>query len=303
VQFFKHYQCDIIVAVGGGSAIDVAKCIRVFAYMNSDENYLTQKHIHCDIRLIAVPTTAGTGSEATRFAVIYYNGEKQSVSDIDCIPSAVFFESAALKSLSEYQRKVTMLDALCHAIESYWSVNSTEESREYADEAIRMVFEHMEGYLSNDVTGNNNMLKAANMAGKAINITQTTAGHAMSYKLTSMYGLAHGHAVALCVAKIFPYMVQHMERCIDRRGAGYLQDVFRHIAEAMGCSDVGSAILKFNSLLEILLLEIPMATEKQFSILKECVNTERLKNTPVQIDKEDIDELYHQILNYEEKQE
>lgn len=107
-------------------------------------------------------------------------------------------DASVLKTLPDYQKKATMCDALCHAIESFWSVNSTDKSKEYSMAAIQNVMKHMDGYLANTDEGNAGMLLAANTAGKAINITQTTAGHAMCYKLTSMFSSAHGHAAILC---------------------------------------------------------------------------------------------------------
>ena len=98
--------------------------------------YLRQKIVENDRRLFAVPTTAGTGSEATQFAVIYYRGEKQSVSHKSIIPDTVLFDPSSLKTLSLYQRKVGMMDALSHSIESCWSINSTNESKEYSRIAI-----------------------------------------------------------------------------------------------------------------------------------------------------------------------
>ena len=83
-------------------------------------------------------------------------------------------DSNALKTLPLYQKKATMCDALCHAIESFWSVNSTEESKKYSKDAIETIMKHMDGYLHNTDEGNAGMLIAANTAGKAINITQTT---------------------------------------------------------------------------------------------------------------------------------
>lgn len=91
-----------------------------------------------------------------------------------------------------------MCDVLCHAIESFWSVNSMEESRRYSREAIRLILWHRDGYPANEAGANKGMLVAANVAGRAIRITQTTAGYAMCYKITGLFGIAHGDAVALC---------------------------------------------------------------------------------------------------------
>ena len=236
VGIFKETGCDMIVAAGGGSAMDVAKCVKLYANMDDSTEYIFQPIVPNDIPLVAVPTTAGTGSEATRYAVIYYQGEKQSITHESCIPSVVIFDPSSLKTLPEYQRKATMMDALCHSIESFWSVNSTDESREYSTQAIGMILDSMDAYLNNEDDGNARMLKAADIAGKAINITQTTAGHAMCYKLTGLYGIAHGHAAGLCVSALMPYMIGHTDDCIDARGKEYLDGVFVDLAAAMRLS-------------------------------------------------------------------
>ena len=119
VRLFNESGAKLIVAVGGGSAMDVAKCIKLYSNMDPSKNYLEQEIVPNDVVLLAVPTTAGTGSEATRFAVIYYEGKKQSVADYSIIPSVVLFDESALETLPLYQKKATVLDAFCHAIESY----------------------------------------------------------------------------------------------------------------------------------------------------------------------------------------
>ena len=296
IEKFQMEGCEAILAVGGGSAMDVAKCIKLFCNMDRNENYLKQQIVPNDIELFAVPTTSGTGSEATRFAVIYYNGEKQSVSDSSCIPSTVVFDASTPHSLPAYQRKVTMLDAFCHAIESFWSVNSTEESRVYSENAIRNILKHMESYLANENAGNAAMLEASNTAGKAIDITQTTAGHAMCYKLTSLYGLPHGHAAALCVSKLWPYMVKNIDNCNDPRGEEFLKGIFGEMADAFGCQNSEQAVAKFEGILQQFELAIPKASDDDYAILKKSVNPVRLKNNPVGLDENAIDELYHEIL-------
>ena len=175
VQLFRSEGCSAIIAVGGGSAMDVAKCIKLYSNMegNGEEGgFLKQEIVPNDIPFLVIPTTAGTGSEATRYAVIYYEGAKQSVTHTSIIPGTVLFDPSALKTLPIYQKKATMADALCHAVESYWSVNSTEESREISKKAILAILSNMEGYLANTEEGNAGMLAAAHLAGQAINITQ-----------------------------------------------------------------------------------------------------------------------------------
>lgn len=296
VEFFRQEQCDMIIAAGGGSAMDVAKCIKLYADMDPEQSYLEQEIIPNEIKLLAVPTTAGTGSEATRYAVIYYKGEKQSISDWSCIPEAILIDVSVLKTLPMYQKKSAMLDALCHAIESFWSVKATPESRALSREALEMILSNMECYLAGDETGNASMMKAANIAGKAINITQTTAGHAMCYKLTSLYGISHGHAAALCVSRLWPFMLHYMGQCVEPRGEDYLNGVFRELAQIMGYSDPEMAAEYFRQLVDGMELGVPKAKEEEYKILAASVNPVRLGNNPVALTERDMEELYRQIL-------
>ena len=303
VELFRQEGCQGIIAVGGGSAMDVAKCIKLYSNMKgngADGDYLKQVIVPNDIPFLAMPTTAGTGSEATRYAVIYYDGAKQSVADTSCIPGTVLMDSSVLKTLPEYQKKSTMMDALCHAIESFWSVNSTEESQVFSREAIERIMANKDAYLTNTDEGNEAMLRAANLAGKAINITQTTAGHAMCYKITSIFGCAHGHAAALCNRVLFPWMIEKTDRCIDARGREYLKRTLDEIGLALGCKDAASGAQKFAELFDSLCLDVPAATKEQFQTLKTSVNPVRLKNHPIELDEERIDDLYHKILRTEE---
>ena len=296
VRLFNESGAKLIVAVGGGSAMDVAKCIKLYSNMDPSKNYLEQEIVPNDVTLLAIPTTAGTGSEATRFAVIYYEGKKQSVADCSIIPTVVLFDESALKTLPLYQKKSTMLDAFCHAIESYWSVNSNDESKEYSKKAISGILENLDKYLENDEAANREMMTAAHYAGKAINVTQTTAGHAMCYKLTSLYGVAHGHAAALVDTKLFPYMVSHTEDCVDPRGEAYLKKTFEEIASMLGCKSTGEACVKLQQFFDSLGLQVPEATEEDFAELKTSVNPVRLKNNPVKLDEKNIESLYRLIL-------
>ena len=296
VRILHETGCDSIAAVGGGSAMDVAKCIKLYSNMDDSINYLKQEIVANDIPFLAVPTTAGTGSEATRYAVIYYEGAKQSVTHESCIPATVLMDSSVLATLPAYQKKSTMMDALCHAIESFWSVNSTDESKVYSGEAIRAIMANMDRYLAGDEAAHAAMLRAANTAGRAINITQTTAGHAMCYKVTSLYGAAHGHAALLCDRVLFPWMLEHTDRCIDPRGEEYLKGVFDKIAEAMGCPSPAAAAARLEELRDALGLEVPEASAEDIEVLSTSVNPVRLKNHPIALDGETIRQLYRKIL-------
>ena len=256
VEAFRASDCDTILAVGGGSPIDVAKCIK--------------KYSESDVPIIAIPTTSGTGSESTHFAVVYENGNKKSVAAQDLLPETVILEPSTLKNVPEYTRKATMLDALCHAIESHWAKKATDESRAYAEKAITLIKKYKDSYLANEDEGNAGMMEAANLAGQAINISTTTAAHAMCYKITSMYGFQHGHAAAVC-----------------------LPEVWKHIDD-----DAGITREEFSNLLKELDIEYPISenTEQDIEKLADSVNLQRLSNSPVSFDRNQLVAMYRNII-------
>lgn len=301
IDLFQITKCDTILAVGGGSSIDVAKCIKLYCQMSRSKLYLEQDYKDTGIKLIAIPTTAGTGSESTRYAVIYYEGQKQSVTHDSIIPNVSILEPKVLKTLPLYQKKCTMLDALSQGIESWWSVNSTEESYEYSRKAIELIMANWRKYIfeSDDEAAANIML-AANYGGRAINITATTAAHAMSYKITSLYHLPHGHAVAVCLPEIWTYMVNHMDQCLDPRGSEYLKGIFLDISKAIGCENPKEAIGTFRQMMSELEMAHPTAEPghrtSDIELLSTSVNPVRLKNNPIKLNEETMHSLYGVIV-------
>ena len=300
VDLFQITKCDTILAVGGGSSLDVAKCIKLYCQMSKDDIYLNQEYKDTGIKLIAIPTTAGTGSESTRYAVIYYDGKKQSVTHDSIIPDVVILEPKVLTTLPLYQKKCTMLDALCQGIESWWSVNSTDESRKLSKEAVETIMRWWHEYIfkNTDVSAQH-IMHAANLAGQAICITQTTAAHAFSYKITSLYKLPHGHAVAVCLSEIWTYMIAHTDKCLDKRGQDYLNGIFNDIANTMGAEKPIEAIKIFKEMLLELEMNHPVSESLSSDILllTSSVNPIRLKNNPVELDESTIHRLYETILN------
>lgn len=270
LEFYKKGNFETILAIGGGSALDVSKYIKLYA----------------ETSLIAVPTTAGSGSESTRFSVIYKDGEKLSINSLEIIPEYVILESKFLETLPEYQKKSTILDALCHSIESFWSINSTEKSKEISKQAIELILKNYEDYINNKKEVYSEIMRAANLAGQAINITQTTAGHALSYKLTSVFNIAHGHAVAITLKKVWEYLNNHQDLCCDARGKEYLSKTLSELSKIID-------INQFNSIVDSFNLEIPkFVDDEQLNIFVNSVNVERLGNFPIKLTTEAIRELY-----------
>ncbi len=295
-DLFVNEKCEAIVAVGGGSAIDVAKCIKLFSAMPKGEVYYKQELKDNDISLIAVPTTAGTGSESTRFSVFYHYGEKQSIGPDYLLPEYAFLDAMLLYSLPVYQKKCTLLDALCQAIESWWSVHSTDESKEYAKIAVEKIIANYKGYIfDGDPAATEEIMLGSNFAGRAINITSTTSAHAMSYKMTTLYGIPHGHAVGVGLAHIWDYMNKNTDKCIDKRGEAYLKQIFCDISKALGGKTAEEGAEIYKNLLSEIEIEGPKAQPDEIEILAKSVNVGRLKNNPVELTYDTLYELYSKI--------
>ena len=307
IELLKNSDCDTILAVGGGSAIDVAKCIKLAVLANEGNDAIippiVNTRVECDgsrLPFIAIPTTAGTGSESTHNAVMYYEGAKQTVTNDGVLPDYAILEPSVLKTLPLYQKKCTMMDALCQGIESWWSVNSTEESYVYSRKCIELIMANWRKYIfDNDEEAAANIMLGANYGGRAINITATTAAHAMSYKITSLYGLPHGHAVAICLPEIWEYMLSHMDKCKDVRGSEYLASIFSEIACSMGCRTPTDAIAKFREIMKGMEMVSPVSENylSDINVLSTSVNPIRLKNNPIEFDELTIKLLYEVIVD------
>lgn len=297
IDLFLKENCDAILAVGGGSSIDVAKCIKLAVLAREGREGLipplVSERLDIDgkrIPFIAIPTTAGTGSESTHNAVMYYQGSKQTVTNDGVLPDYALLEPKVLATLPLYQKKCTMMDALCQGIESWWSVNATDQSREYSKTALQLITRYWRSYIfDNDPYSASQVMLAANYAGRAINISATTAAHAMSYKITSLYNLPHGHAVAVCLPAIWEYMLEVRPE----------MKVFSLISRALGYDSAEKAISGFREMMKELELSCPVAInrDRELDVLSKSVNPVRMKNNPVFIDQETAWKLYNQILS------
>ena len=308
IQAFSAFRGDSILAVGGGSALDTAKCIKLFTGLSKEKPYPEQEFQENGIPLLVHPTTAGTGSESTPFAVIYQDGEKCSVEHESIYPKYRIEDSRSLRSLSLYQKKATLLDALSHAMEAIWSKYSNEDSRAYGQKAISLILMNYKAYLSleNEKDAKNlggavalegpseqvleDVAEAANLAGKAIAVTKTTAGHALSYKLGSIYQLPHGLATAMVNRALYPFMCREKSRMTDPENLLFLAKCFSAETEEEGAK-------RYLEILEDLEI-LPNLSVKEGDLenLVAAVNPERLSNHPIALREEDIGLLYKEIL-------
>lgn len=293
---FRESRAGLILSVGGGSAIDFGKLVNYFTSRGIDTDaYLQGKRGEEAAFLphLAVPTTAGTGSEATHFAVLYNGFKKISVVDKRLIPSHVWLNSAFTASMPLYQTASTGFDALAQAIESYWAVGSTLESRQDSAKALHLCLRHLEGAVLTPTSEHRaGMLEAAHLAGRAINVSKTTAAHAMSYALTAHYGLPHGHAVAMTLPLVFEANASVTEADVnDLRGVSHVRTVMHELCMLLGVDSPKRAAQRLQEIMARIGLSSVWFSEHCFDpmeareFIMQEVNEERLANNPRRLDR------------------
>lgn len=306
IKLFKENEFDLIIGIGGGSSIDMAKLISILSiqpgntldYIKKEGDYKFEIR---PIDILAIPTTIGSGSEATDFAVIYIDNKKYSVQSEWILPKYVILDPKLTLSLPKKIAATSGFDALSHAVESFWSINSTIKSRNYAEKSIKIILSnYIDSVNSPSLENRENMLYAANLSGKAIKITKTTAPHALSYFLTSNYGIEHGQAVALTLGEFFIFNTEISEKdCQNKRGYLFVKKQIERLMNAFKCNSTGVFKEKITKMmlnvgLKIRLSDFGINRADVIEIVKN-VNLERLKNNPRIVSQNDIIRILNSI--------
>ncbi|MFV2066208.1 MAG: phosphonoacetaldehyde reductase [Pirellulales bacterium] len=298
---FTEARPDAVIALGGGTAIDLAKSISRLAGQHAP----LQDIIRGDTPyqpsgppLITIPTTAGTGSEATHFAVVYIDGVKYSFAHRSVRPDFAIVDPLLTHNLPASVTAASGLDALCQATESLWAVAATDESVAYAARAFKLALTHLLRAVHEPTPeARYGMSEAAHLAGQAINISRTTASHALSYAITMQYGVPHGFAVALTLVPLLRYNAQLTDSdCIDPRGSDHVRQRIGQLLAICQCSDVEAACDTLRALIEqvgglVHLAQIGAASDVAIEHLARQVNAQRLSNNPRRLDENTLRQL------------
>lgn len=303
IGIYRDFEPDVVIALGGGTAIDLAKLIGTIAVQKNGLHPHGSRDIamgNASIEvagkpIIAIPTTAGTGSEATHFAVVYVDGEKYSVAHPSMLPDYAVVDPTLTESLPKRITAATGLDALCQAIESIWAVAANEESIGYAEQAARLAYDHLVTAVNAPTPeARRAMSRASHLAGKAINITKTTAPHALSYYLTSHYGVPHGMAVATTLRAMLAFNADVTDDdCVDPRGATAVRERIARILNVLGTDGVDEAC----SVVSRLLSQVECPTLKEILVkgdlmaVVDSANIQRLSNNPRRVSREQLIEV------------
>lgn len=291
---------DVIIALGGGSCIDLAKAIvALYGIIPDDElskqsvrsaiknkDYLS-KHEHADI--IALPTTSGTGSEVTKWATVWDmdHKEKLSIDSPNLFPKAALLVPEFTFSMPLRLTLATGLDALSHAMEAFWARSRNPLSQALAISAI----EHIKEYLPKVMRDGRNlhfrqgMSLASLVAGLAFSITRTTACHSISYPLTLLFGVEHGFATALTLLQV------------AERNRAVVPEIDR-IYSVFGSKEGFSKWVKdiTQPVLELRLATFGIKETDLDAILDKTFTQGRMDNNPISFTPEEVRDILHNVL-------
>lgn len=237
-EITKENNIDFVVAIGGGSSIDVAKAVCLLNNNTGDiiEYEGVDKFKNDILPLVAIPTTAGTASEVTHVTVITDEEReyKVTIGGIRLAPKWALLDPELTTSLPPHITAATGLDALVHAIESYTSKAATPISKTLAREAIRKISSNLRQavYDGENLNARDNMLMGSLLAGLAFSNTRLGNCHALSHPISAVYGVPHGVANSVLIPFVMDY------------NAYAVPELFRDIAEDMGQNLEGLTLME-----------------------------------------------------------
>ena len=289
----KITKPDLIIAIGGGSSIDLAKAVSsLYEYKDTDvldllknKDYLNNNN---SIPFIAVPTTAGTGSECTKWATIwdFDNMKKYSIDADYLYPTEAWLVSELTSTMDEKITLATGLDALAHAMESYWSVPSNKFTRVLARDSIRIIRKYLPLVLDDldNLEYRQEMLMGSFFAGLAFSNTRTTACHSISYPLTMIFGIPHGFAAAITLFEVLSRnwnYVPEKDLFLDAWDANDLNDVKKWL------DDTSSGRLKLS--------EFGVEKEDIPNIVELATTGGRMDNNPIIFNESEIKDILDNV--------
>ena len=284
----REVKADAVVGVGGGSAIDTAKFAAAIALGDRDaEDYYRGKVPFPSERLpiVAVPTTAGTGSEVTQVSVVSHETEKRTINNPVFMPKAAIVDPVLSSTVPPRTTMNTGLDALAHALEGYWSKNHQPISDLMAIEAVRLVLENLETAWRDggNMEARSNMAFASLLGGLSFALPKTAGSHACSYPLSEDYHLPHGEACAFTLDSLVKINA-------DER--------LEHLCRAVGLKDTDELAARIRALKALGGLRSRLSDLGDVDLAKlcrDCAAHPLMKNNPVSLDEKALREMFEAL--------
>lgn len=260
IETFKSVNPNVIIALGGGSAIDASKAIMDFSKKILKTN---------EVEFIAIPTTSGTGSEVTSFSVITdkQKGCKHPLVSDDLLPDVAILDPELVKTVPNFITADTGMDVLTHAIEAYVSTNSNDFSDALAEKAIKLVFKYLvKAYKDgNDIEAREKMHNASCLAGMAFNQATLGINHSIAHVLGGKFHVPHGRTNSI----LLPHVIEYNSGIVGYSNTNYSDTAIKYaqIAElvGLGSSNVRMGVKNLVNEIKKLQKEMNMPTK-----LTEC---------------------------------
>lgn len=294
MDIMRSSHCDFVVAIGGGSVMDLAKAAATFC-LTADHatDYLaTGKAIPADhLPVIAVPTTAGTGSEITCVAVLsdHRRGVKSPMNSNGFYPTVAIVDPQLTLTVPPYMTACTGFDVICHAIEAYWSIHHQPICDALAVHAAQLALANLEKVCRqpDDLQARENMAEASVVAGLAFTMPKTTSAHACSYPLTNLLGIPHGEACALTITWFIRFNA--------RKGCERVTT----LARQLGFNDAEALATALDGMRERTGMRMNLKDfhldRQRLEQLVEGSKHPNLLNNPIVVTEEDLRTLYRQL--------
>jgi len=287
----KTNGCDIFVGFGGGSVIDAAKAI---AFLASNDVKL-EDHFYPNVvtepsgSIVAIPTTCGTGSEVTKYAVItdVAARKKEVLTGLPILPKVALLDANVLNGLPKHMVAYTGFDALSHSLEAILSKASNDVSDMFAIESIRVIHEYLVGAYEGCPEARERLFYGSMLAGVAINFAGTIVVHGMAYYLTTYHGIHHGLANALMLPHFLRFEQSH------------LSDKLQRVATNLRLEDVEAVLRMVEDLADDVgipksLVDLGIEISELDSMVSDAMSYDRsIEKTPVEISDKAIREIYN----------
>ena len=285
VTLAREYGADAVIGIGGGSSIDTAKFAAAIALGDCEamEYYHGEKPFPDKrLKIIAVPTTAGTGSEVTQVSVVSNGKEKRTINNPAFMPEIAIVDPCLSSSVPPRTTMNTGLDAMAHALEGYWSINHQPISDLMAIEAVKIILQNLEkAYLDGgNMEARKNMAYASLLGGLSFALPKTAASHACSYPLSEDYHLPHGEACAFTLDSFVRInadeRLEYLARCAGLSGTDELAERIHALKKLAGLKmtleDLGDVDLN--------------------KLCRDCASHGLMKNNPMQLSENSLREMF-----------
>ena len=284
----REHGAEAVIGIGGGSSLDTAKFAAAIALgEGTAEEYYRGARPFPDKRLviIAVPTTAGTGSEVTQVSVVSHGTEKKTINNPVFMPRAAIVDPLLSASVPPRTTMNTGLDAMAHALEGYWSRNHQPISDLMAVEAVRIILANLETAYRDggNMEARGNMAYAALLGGLSFALPKTAASHACSYPLSEDYHLPHGEACAFTLDSLVRINAdERLEALCRAVGLRSTEELAERILEL---KKLGGLRCRLSELGEVDLDKL----------CRDCAAHPLMNNNPVKLDEAKLREMFEAL--------